>query len=115
MNYRVVKEYSTEIEHPIRIEQGEILQVVEESDSDGDWADWVLCKGKHKEGWVPKQYLDIKGKRATSLRDYDAQEHNLAIDELLVASYELNGWIWAVKENAPETWAWAPLNHLKKE
>ena len=114
MKYKVVKEYSDAPQHPIRIKKGEMLQFVEESNSDGAWANWVFCKGIDKEGWVPKQILDIEGNQVTVLKDYYAKEHNLVVDEFLIASHVLNGWIWGIKENTPEVFAWAPLNHLTK-
>ena len=113
MKYRVIKAYDDAPEHPIKLEKGETLQFVEESNPDGPWANWVFCKGAEKQGWVPKQVLQIEGELVTSLQDYHAQEHNLAVGETLAASHSLNGWIWGVKDACPDVFAWAPLNHLE--
>ncbi|EGQ7979812.1 MULTISPECIES: SH3 domain-containing protein [Vibrio] len=114
MKYKVVKEYFDAPENPIRIEKGEILQFVEESNPEGDWANWVYCKGINKEGWVPKQILEIEGDKVVVLKDYFAREHTLVIGDNVVAEYELNGWIWCEKESMPNVYAWAPINHLAK-
>ena len=112
MEYKVVKEYQDAPESPIRIVLGEKLQFVEESNPEGDWANWIFCRGENKEGWVPKQILAIDNGEVTALEDYFAKEHRLAIGETLVKEYELNGWIWSSKLGSPKELAWAPLNHL---
>ncbi|GLO63696.1 hypothetical protein MACH09_42040 [Vibrio sp. MACH09] len=112
MKYKVVKDYQDAPESPIRIVKGETLQLVEESDSEGDWANWIFCRGENKEGWVPKQILVIDNGEVTVLKDYYAKEHNLIVDEILVKEYELNGWIWSKKLADLDELAWAPLNHL---
>ncbi|MCW8328834.1 hypothetical protein MD588_08430 [Photobacterium sp. SDRW27] len=115
MRYKVVKEYSDAPSNPIKVKKGEILQFIEESNPEGDWANWIFCKGKNKEGWVPKQILEIKDNHVTTLEDYHAIEHSLSVGEFLVAKSALNGWIWSAKCDTPEEFAWAPLNHLAKE
>ncbi|SOB57311.1 conserved protein of unknown function [Pseudodesulfovibrio profundus] len=114
MMYRVRSEYLEAPDHPIEIKQGEVLEFVEESDAEGDWANWVYCKGVNKEGWVPKQILEINNNNILVLKNYSAKEHNLTTGEILHAEYELNGWIWCEKEGSRGLCAWAPLNHLVK-
>ncbi|KZN52841.1 SH3 domain-containing protein [Pseudoalteromonas luteoviolacea] len=113
MEYKVVKDYQDAPESPIRIVKGERLQLVEESNPEGDWANWILCRGENKEGWVPKQILVIENNEVTVLEDYVANEHNLTVGEILVQEHELNGWIWSKKLGNSEELAWAPLNHLR--
>jgi len=110
MKYKVVTPYNDAPAHPIEVKQGETLQVIEESNPKGDWPNWVLCQGLAKQGWVPKQILQLDNHTATVLKDYIATEHNLLVDEQLTAEYELNGWVWAFKHSAPTEFAWAPLN-----
>ncbi|MEZ8102547.1 SH3 domain-containing protein [Vibrio bivalvicida] len=112
MEYQVVKEYQDAPKSPIQIVKGEKLQFVEESDPEGDWPNWVFCRGINKEGWVPKQILVVKNSEVTVLEDYLAKEHNLTVGEMLVQEHELNGWIWSKKLGKSEELAWAPLNHL---
>lgn len=114
MKYKVIKAYDDKPKNPITIHKGEVLEYIEESDPDGDWPNWIFCKGDGKEGWVPKQILEINGKTGISLKDYIAVEHSLKLDEIIVADYELNGWIWSFKEDSPNVFAWAPLNCLVK-
>lgn len=114
MKYRVIKAYDDTPEDPIEIQQGEVLNFIEESDPAGDWPNWILCKRDNKEGWVPKQILKISGKTVTVLKDYIAKEHKLKLDEILIAEYELNGWIWCYKDDSSKSTGWAPLNCLKK-
>ncbi|USD61998.1 hypothetical protein J4N45_08585 [Vibrio sp. SCSIO 43140] len=112
MQYKVVKDYTDIPEHPIIVTQGEQLTVVEESDPQGDWPNWVLCRGCGKKGWVPKQILTIKSDAAIVQSDYRAVEHSLLVGEILVAEFELNGWIWCEKSSDKGVMGWSPLNHL---
>ncbi len=117
MRYKVIKNYVALV-NPISIREGEILNFVRETDPNGDWAGWVLCQGNNKEhnkeGWVPKQLIEIKDNKVVSRGNYTAIEHNLQVNEILVAQQELNGWIWCTKETELDVFAWAPLNHLQK-
>jgi len=113
--YRVVKAYEDVPQNPISIEKGEILEVIEESDTGGDWPNWIFCRGNEKEGWIPKQILRLDGKRAVALESYTARELQLIIDEILLSEKELNGWIWCSRESSPELAGWAPLNHLREQ
>jgi len=112
MKYRVVKKYNDAPEFPIKIEKGETLHLIEESDAKGDWPNWLLCKGNNKEGWVPKQILTVEGNLVVVMEDYIATEHNLEIGDILIANKHLNGWLWGVKESVSNNFAWAPLNCL---
>ena len=112
--YRVVREYGDIPQNPISIQKGEVLEVIEESDSAGDWPDWIFCRGREKEGWIPRQILQLDGSRAISKESYSAREHQLIPGEILISEKELNGWIWCSKESTPRIMAWAPLNHLQK-
>ncbi|MEZ8021066.1 SH3 domain-containing protein [Vibrio splendidus] len=112
MEYKVIKNYQDDPELPIRIVKGEKLQLLEESNPEGDWANWIFCRGENKEGWVPKQILVVNNSEVTVLEDYFAKEHSLTVGEILVKEHELNGWIWSKKLGDSEELAWAPLNHL---
>ncbi len=114
MKYKVIKNYNDAPANPISIEKGEKLDFIKESNPNGDWAGWIFCKGCNKEGWVPKQILEIKNGKITSLEKYTAKEHNLKLNEILISEKELNGWIWCKKEANSNAFAWAPLNHLQK-
>ena len=111
-HFIVIKPYNDAPESPIRVERGERLAWVEESNPQGDWANWVFCRGEGKEGWVPKQILTKDAKEAVVTEDYHAKEHNLVLGERLVAHAFLNGWLWGHKVSDPTVLAWAPMNHL---
>lgn len=113
MKYKVIEAYDDAPEQPIKNEEGEVLTIIEESDPNGPWPNWILCKGVNKQGWIPKQILSIQGKQATVMQNYHAVEHNLTVGETLIAECSLNGWIWGAKESNPGEFAWAPLNYLQ--
>ena len=115
MRYRVIKEYRDAPQNPIEIKKDEVLEFIEESDQDGDWPNWIFCRGKNKEGWIPRQILDVDGTIATASEDYSAKEHNLEKGEVLISRKKLNGWVYGEKESNPGTLGWAPLNHLQME
>ncbi len=113
MHYKVTKKYTDNPDNPIKVKSGELLKLIEESDADGDWPNWVLCLGENKQGWIPKQILHIQGSTVKVLDDYTAIEHQLEVGDLLVSDFELNGWIWCEKVGSEGSFAWAPLNHLQ--
>lgn len=113
MRYRVIKEYGDAPENPISISKGEDLDVLDESNPQGDWPNWILCSTGEREGWIPRQIVEIRGEKALVLEDYTAREHNLKTGDILFSEKELNGWIWGWKETEPGQWGWAPLNHLE--
>lgn len=112
IKFKVVKDYQDAPDDPIRVTKGEVLDLVEESNPQGDWANWIYCRGENKQGWIPKQILAIENQQVTVTEDYFAKEYNLVIGELLIKEFELNGWIWSRKLGASDELAWAPLNHL---
>lgn len=114
MQYKVVKEYTDTPAEPIVVVQGEQLTVIEESDPQSDWPNWALCRGEEKKGWVPKQILTIDADTAIVQSDYRAVEHRLSVGEILVAEFELNGWIWCEKSSDKGVMGWSPLNHLTR-
>ena len=107
----VEKEYINQIDNPIQLSTGDKVTCVKESDSLGDWPNWIYCKSDDNEGWVPKQIIDMDNEIVTE--DYNAIEFNLSIGEILVSEKNLNGWIWCYKKGNIKDKAWAPLNHLK--
>jgi len=113
-SFRAIKEYSKSTADPIKLHAGDIVHCLEESDSMGDWPNWVLCKSNEAEGWVPAQILGREGDAASILEDYNAVEFDLSPGDVIIMEKELNGWIWGYKEGKPGIKAWAPLNCLEK-
>lgn len=114
ITYRAVKSYDEAPDSPIRLSSGETVSVVEESDPAGDWPNWILCRCQCKEGWVPKQIIDVSGDAGIVRENYDATEFNLAPGDVIVAEKELNGWVWGTKQIEPDRYGWAPLNCLER-
>ena len=112
--YVVTKEREAETSKPIQLQKGELVECIEISDENGDWAGWIYGKGLDKEGWVPKQILKVQGKTGLVLEDYDATEFDIRVGEVLVAEKILNGWIYGTKKGDVSMKAWAPLNHLER-
>ncbi|MBF4696077.1 SH3 domain-containing protein [Fusibacter ferrireducens] len=114
IEYKVIKERKSDMNSPIKLEIGDIVECLEESDEDGDWAGWIFCKGNSLEGWVPTQIIKKEGKIGKVLENYDATEFDLTIGEIIISDKELNGWIYGIKKNSDGLKAWAPLNHIQK-
>jgi hypothetical protein len=112
--YIVIKDRKSEIYNAIKLKKNDIVKCLEESDENGDWAGWIYCKSLEGEGWVPKQIIQKKGNEGMILEDYDATEFDLVVGEILISEKELNGWIYGMKKNEKEKYAWAPLNHIQK-
>lgn len=113
MKYKVVKNYKDAPKDPIQIKKNEELIIIKKSDPNGDWPNWLLCKGIGKEGWIPKQIISVKGAEGIASEDYTARELNISVGEILISKRELNGWIWGANEKKPEDLGWAPLNCLQ--
>ncbi|MCG8482212.1 MAG: hypothetical protein MJA31_02795 [Clostridia bacterium] len=113
IKYKVIKSRTNEFINPITVHKNEKVVCVEESNGDGVWAGWVLCKTENNQGWIPYQIIERQGKVGIILEDYCAIEFDLEVNEILVMEKELNGWIWCYKEGDPNIKAWAPLNHIE--
>lgn len=111
--YRVISNYDIEFLNPIKVSCGDSVIIIESSDCNGDWPNWLLCKTNDNEGWIPSQIIQRQGARGTLSEDYSAVEFSLKIGEILFSNKSLNGWIWSFKKSRPDIFAWAPLNHLE--
>ena len=112
--FKVIKKYDKQFDNAIRVSLGEKVKCIEESDPNGEWANWVLCQSPDNEGWIPRQIVDKNGDVGTLLEDYYAQEFDLEIDEVLVSGKIINGWIWGYKKSNTDVKAWAPLNCIEE-
>lgn len=112
--YRVIKSRKTDSNKPITVNAGDKVICSEESNEDGDWAGWIYCKSENNEGWVPKQIINRNGDIGFLLEDYDAREFDIEVNEIIIMSKKLNGWLWGNKIDDPYTKGWVPLNHLEE-
>lgn len=111
--YLVIKRRGTEYPNPVKVLKDEIVECLEESNENGEWRGWILCKTINNEGWIPRQIIARNNGKGTILEDYDATEFDLEVGEILVEEKTLNGWIWGYKEGEPQKKGWAPLNHIE--
>lgn len=111
--YRVTKSRLSEVKDPIEVKAGEVIKLIEESDENSDWAGWTLCDSTKAQGWIPTQIIDVLGELGIVKENYSAIEFDITEGEILNGDIELNGWVWAKKENT-NIESWAPLNHLKR-
>ncbi len=112
--YRVVKNRTSESEDPIQLKKGDLLRCMESSDSECDWPNWIFCKYKGQEGWVPSQIIRVEGNKGLITENYDAREFTVVVGEIYCAEKKLNGWIWAYKEGETDSYGWVPLNCVEE-
>ena len=113
LNCIVIKKHTSSPD-PLILHKGEEVRVGREFAEDPDWQDWVECTNRAgNTGWIPKQFLDISGDSAVTLRDYDATELNVNVGEHITVLELENGWAWAHTENGK--YGWVPLRNLKIE
>lgn len=62
IKYKVIKSRTNEFINPITVHKNEKVVCVEESNGDGDWVGWVLCKTENNQGWIPYQIIERQGK-----------------------------------------------------
>ena len=87
----VIKKHSSS-PNPLILRKGEDVRVGHEFLEDPDWPDWIECTNSAgNKGWIPKQFLDISGENAVTLRDYDATELNVNVGEHITVLEFTNG------------------------
>ena len=110
--YRVIKDYKSPYPDPIVFQKGEKVKVCQEFTEDPDWENWVWCEGRDdRKAWVPKQYLDVDGRKGIFNRDYNAMELSVQTGEILVIHEIVNGFGMSEKPNG--TKGWVPMRNMK--
>jgi uncharacterized protein YgiM (DUF1202 family) len=105
----VIVEYTSPYTYPLKIQKGERLQV---GDKESEWPGWVWCTNiDGKDRWVPRNYMEIRGKSGIMIQDYDATELTVSIGEELKIEKEESGWVWV--SNKEEKKGWVPLENIK--
>lgn len=99
----VVKPYKRPYENPISVAAGDAL--TPDFDRRTDIAGWVWCTARDgRAGWTPRDWLTNADGTWRVMRDFDAIELSVEIDELLVLSSEESGFFWATKQNGEAGW-----------
>ncbi|WP_368505191.1 SH3 domain-containing protein [Alkalihalophilus sp. As8PL] len=113
--YIVTKQHISNYPNPIRLFKGQSVIVGKKYAGNESWNNWIYCytKDKHLEGWVPEQIIHIKGEQGLILEDYIAKELEVNVNEQLIKSKELNGWIW-VKRLTNSEEGWVPKENVKE-
>lgn len=113
MKYQVITAHRSEYPNPIMMTKGDKLIIGEKSDDNEIWNDWYLCEApNHVTGWVPKQVITFfNDNEGEASEDYSAKELNVEEGEHLIATKELNGWVWCQNPSSKEE-GWVPLENL---
>jgi hypothetical protein len=74
--------------------------------TDDEYPNWVWCTAPDgRSGWVPEQYIERAGARASARVDYDARELTIRAGERVTIHQEINGWLWISNESDEAGWA----------
>ena len=111
--YIVIQEYENSNPDPIQLNIGDVVTLGEKSSDDGAWANWIYCVSHKtgKSGWTPVQALQINESVGIATKDYHAKELTVSIGDIMIGDYELNGWIWCLREKDGES-GWVPKDCL---
>lgn len=111
MQARVIRDYHTQYANPIRFAIGEIVTL---GARDTEWPAFIwTITADGNAGWAPFDWLKPLGDdRAEAMRDYSAQELDVAIGDDVVLRHELGGWWWC--SHADGRCGWVPVEHLER-
>ncbi|WP_242277132.1 SH3 domain-containing protein [Bacillus cereus group sp. BfR-BA-01446] len=114
MKYIVIKSHVSNYPDPIRLEEGDVVKMIESYDGPENWENWMFCHEEKydRKGWVPEQIIrkDMNG-TGIIIKQYTAKELNVSIGERVIALEELNGWIWCEKTGGED--GWVPKENLQ--
>ena len=101
MKYIVIKSHVSNYPDPIRLEEGDVVKMIESYDGPENWENWMFCHEEKydRKGWVPEQII-MKNTTDVGIitKQYTAKELNVSIGERLIGLEELNGWVWCEKQ-----------------
>ena len=115
MKYIIIEKYTTNYDNPIILKKDEKIIMEEETDTNGDFPNWVFCKKMDcsNSGWVPKHIIKKENNYGVITEDYSSKELNVEKGYIINGIKELNGWIWCKCENTNEI-GWVMLKNIKK-
>ena len=98
----VVKGHTSCYPEPVRLRQGDLLEVGKGDDEYPGWV-WVTA-GNGECGWAPEEYLEIEGTMAKAKRDYDSTELDTARGQRVSVILEVCGWALVDDESGARGW-----------
>jgi Variant SH3 domain len=112
MQAHVIRGYRAQYANPIRFARGDIVTLGER---DTEWPAfiWTVTAIDGNAGWAPFDWLQPLGDgSAEALRDYTAQELDVAVGDEVTLLHELGGWWWC--EHTDGRAGWVPTEHLEQ-
>ena len=111
MKYQVTTEYKSPYPNPLFFQKGDVVKIGKEFTDDPEWENWVWCESTNNiKAWAPKQYLDIRERKGTFKRDYNAMELSVSVGEELIIHEIVNGFGLAEKSNGRR--GWVPMKNM---
>ena len=106
---KVIADYKSPFPEPLRLQKDDVVQIEKK---ESEWPGWIWCIIKEvNQGWTPYNYLEIQGKNATLIQDYDATELTVTLGEELIIEKQESGWIWASNKEGKR--GWIPIRNVK--
>ena len=106
---RVIEDYTSPYTDPLLIKEGEILTI---GKKDSEWSGWIWCTNKFGDSrWVPKNYLEIRGKIGKAKQNYNATELSVNIGEELIIEEEEAEWFWVINQLGKS--GWVPIKNVQ--
>lgn len=113
-HFRVIKAYESPYPRASEFPKGSHVKVVKEYQDDPQWPNWFWCVGPdNTAAWVPGQFLQLDGKKGILIRDYNAIELSVQVEEKLQVYEVINGFGWA--QNSEGNYGWVPMKHLVQD
>lgn len=105
---RVVEPYESAYPDPIRVCEGDELEI---ETRETDWDGWLWCTDTDgREGWIPESYVEQRDGTWVSRESYVARELTVDAGERLTSHRTVAGWEWCEKPTG-ET-GWVPAENL---
>jgi hypothetical protein len=106
---KIIEDYYSPYTDPVSFRKGEKVSIGEKYT---EWPGWIWCtKDSGETRWVPKNYLEIHGKKGKLLRDYNSKELAVKVGEEFYVQEEEADWFWLENESGKN--GWVPIKNVK--
>jgi len=110
MKYRVIKKHRPIPAEPLLVPRGKKITFERKPTQ---WEGWIRCfSSGGVSGWVPEAWVKIEGNTCVLLRDYDATELRVDVEEIVISEFTESGWVWVRKDTGES--GWIPLECLEE-